>query len=102
MPRPRKPRHCQGAAPGEAFKPAGRPLRELDQLVLAADELEAMRLCDLLGLTQAAAGERMGVSRATVQRTVKSARAKVTRALVEGAALILRSPAVTEDAPAGE
>ena len=78
MPRPRKPRHCQGAAPGEAFKPAGRPMMELERLVLAADELEAMRLCDLLGLTQAEAGERMGVSRATVQRTVKSARAKVT------------------------
>lgn len=74
---------------------------ELERLVLAADELEAMRLCDLLGLTQAEAGVRMGISRATVQRTVKSARAKVTRALVEGAALILQPPA-TPHAPAGD
>lgn len=101
MPRPRKPRHCQGAIPGQAFKPVGRPLMELEQLVLAADELEAMRLCDLVGLTQAEAGERMGVSRATVQRTVKSARAKVTRALVEGAALILQPPTASTS-PAGD
>jgi len=92
MPRPRKPRQCQCAALGAAFKPAGIPLVELERLTLAADELEALRLCDLLGLTQAEAGARMGVSRATVQRIVAGARNKVARALVEGAALML-SPA---------
>ena len=74
---------------------------DLERLPLAADELEAMRLCDLVGLTQAEAGARMGVSRATVQRTVKSARAKVTRALVEGAALILQPP-IAPAVPAGD
>lgn len=92
MPRPRKPRQCQCAALGLAFKPAGIPLMELERLALAADELEALRLCDLLGLTQAEAGERMGVSRATVQRIVTSARGKVAKALVEGAALMLSPP----------
>ncbi|MFH1058000.1 MAG: DUF134 domain-containing protein [Pseudomonadota bacterium] len=89
MPRPRKPRQCQCTCLGQAFKPAGVPLMELERLTLAGDELEALRLCDLLGLTQAQAGARMGVSRATVQRIVTSARQKVARALVEGAALML-------------
>jgi predicted DNA-binding protein (UPF0251 family) len=48
-----------------------------------------MRLCDLEGLDQAAAGERMGVSRGTVQRLVKAGRETVIRTLVEGRALII-------------
>jgi predicted DNA-binding protein (UPF0251 family) len=54
---------------------------------LRLDELEALRLCDLEGLSQEEAGGRMGVSRGTVQRLVKSGRAKVVRALVRNAAL---------------
>jgi predicted DNA-binding protein (UPF0251 family) len=62
---------------------------ELEVLLLREDELEALRLCDLEGLDQASAGERMGVSRGTVQRLLKSGRAAVTRALVEGGALVI-------------
>ncbi len=62
---------------------------QVEHIGLATDELETLRLCDLLGLTQEEAGERMGVSRGTVQRIVKRARAKVARALVEGAAIII-------------
>lgn len=62
---------------------------------LAVDELEAMRLCDLLGLDQEEAGKRMGVSRGTVQRLLSAARAKVADALVSGKALmIVRTPYV--------
>ncbi len=89
MPRPRKPRHCGCPAFVRAFKPTGTPMPQLAKLELAEDELEALRLCDLLGLTQEEAGRRMGVSRGTVQRTVKSARAKVAQALTEGMALVL-------------
>jgi predicted DNA-binding protein (UPF0251 family) len=59
---------------------------------LAHDELEALRLCDLEGLTQEEAGLRMGVSRGTVQRTVKQARSKVAHALVNSAVLVLDPP----------
>jgi len=45
----------------------------LQVVQLALDELEALRLCDLLGLDQETAGERMGVSRGTVQRLLSSA-----------------------------
>lgn len=56
---------------------------------LAEDELEALRLCDLEGFDQMGAGDRMGVSRGTVQRLLKSGRATVVRALVEGGALLI-------------
>ena len=65
----------------------------LQVVQLNLDELEALRLCDLLGLDQEAAGERMGVSRGTVQRLLSSARAKVADALVNGKALVIvRTP----------
>ena len=67
----------------------------LQVVQLNLDELEALRLCDLLGLDQEAAGERMGVSRGTVQRLLSSARAKVADALVNGKALVIvRTPYV--------
>ena len=100
MPRPRKPRRYGCQACGHAFKPTGIPLSALKQLRLGADELESLRLCDLLGLTQEEAGLRMGVSRGTVQRMVKTARAKVAQALVEGAALLMDPPTeAPDDAP---
>lgn len=64
-------------------------MRDLDLVRLGLDELEAMRLCDLEGLEQESAGGRMGVSRGTVQRLVKSGRAKVMRALLDSSALVI-------------
>lgn len=91
-PRPCKPRRCGCPYGGRAFKPTRVPLSELEQIHIAHDELEAVRLCDLLGLSQDAAGRRMGVSRGTVQRLVWRTRFKVTRALVEGCALVFSDP----------
>jgi predicted DNA-binding protein (UPF0251 family) len=62
---------------------------ELEVLHLGEDELEALRLCDVEGLHQALAGDRMGVSRGTVQRLLKSGRATLVQALVENKALII-------------
>ncbi len=62
---------------------------ELAVVGLGLDELEALRLCDLEGHDQASAGERMGVSRGTVQRLLASGRGKVVRALVESSALVV-------------
>lgn len=62
---------------------------ELEVLHLGEDELEALRLCDVEGLHQALAGDRMGVSRGTVQRLLKSGRATLVKALVENKALII-------------
>ena len=88
-PRPRKPRRCGQLGNCQTFKPTGAPLSSLPVVEIMRDELETLRLCDLHGLTQEEAGERMGVSRGTVQRTVKQARRKVAEALINGAALML-------------
>jgi len=92
MPRPRKPRLCGCASDCRGFRPTGVPMPMVERIMLDHAELEALRLCDLEGLTQEQAGERMGVSRGTVQRTVKAARAKVAEALVLGKALLLEQP----------
>jgi predicted DNA-binding protein (UPF0251 family) len=64
-------------------------MSELEILRLGLDELEAMRLCDLEGHEQEVAGVRMGISRGTVQRLLKSGRAKVVRALLDSSALVI-------------
>lgn len=91
-PRPKKRRNCKcpHRLPGtQLFKPAGIPTRDLDKIQLMFDELEALRLCDGIGLSQAEAGENMGVSRGTVQRLVTSGRKKVVKAIVECQGLII-------------
>lgn len=89
MSRPKKHRHCECRSFGRAFKPSGIPMLELEQVLLQQDELESIRLCDLEGLAQDEAGQRMGVSRGTVQRLLARARNKVALAVVEGKALVL-------------
>lgn len=51
---------------------------------LTVEELEALRLCDLEGLSQDEAGSRMDISRGTFQRILYRARKKVASALVNG------------------
>jgi len=89
VPRPLKPRRCWGFPPHGTFVPVGVPPGRLQAVFLQLDELEALRLCDLLNMDQEEAGRQMGVSRATVQRLLASARAKVAEALVYGKALVI-------------
>ncbi len=91
-PRPRKPRRCcPSRRPSDhIFKPAGTPIGQLRQTELEADELEAMTLCDRDCMTQAEAGEQMGISRGTVQRLVVSGRKKVVEALLGGHVLVIK------------
>ncbi|MEF8847722.1 MAG: DUF134 domain-containing protein [Candidatus Thermoplasmatota archaeon] len=49
---------------------------------LTIDELEALRLVDLVDLTQQEAAQKMGVSRKTLWTDLHNARKKVTEALV--------------------
>lgn len=84
----KKPRHCRCTFKGKAFKPTGIPMSEVEQISLSRDELEALKLCDLDGLTQEGAGKRMGVSRGTVQRILSAARKKVAGALTRGRAIV--------------
>lgn len=95
MPRPRKERNCRQHEGDRVFKPRSIPMTELDVMTLGEDELEALRLCDVEGLHQAVAGERMGVSRGTVQRLLKTGRETIIRAIAETAALVIVSEAAT-------
>jgi len=95
MPRPFCQRRIAFVPSVTYFKPAGIPLRELEEVALTLDELEAIRLADLQGLYQEQAAQEMGVSRATFGRIVESARRKVAHALTSGKALRLEGGPVT-------
>jgi uncharacterized protein len=69
------------------FKPAGIPLRELEEICLSVEELEAVRLKDIEDLEQEQCAEKMNVSRPTFVRILDAARKKVAEALVQGKAI---------------
>ncbi|MGE5516238.1 MAG: DUF134 domain-containing protein [Bacteroidota bacterium] len=91
MTRPRCCRRLGDQPPCRRFKPTGIPAVLLEEVVLHADEYEAIRLADHLGLYHRDAAERMGISRQTFGRTVESARRKVARALTEGLTLAIEA-----------
>lgn len=61
-----------------------------DEIILNADEVEAIILADLKGLYHEQAAQLMGISRQTFGRIVESARKKVAEALVEGKILRIK------------
>ena len=69
------------------FKPAGVPLRVLEEVCLSVEEAEAIRLKDLEGLEQEECAEKMKISRPTFHRVLASARKKVADALLNGKAI---------------
>ena len=85
-----RPFKCRRVAfmPGVTyFKPAGIPLRSLEEIRLSVEEAEALRLKDLEGLEQEQGAEKMNVSRPTFQRVLASARKKMADALLNGKAI---------------
>ncbi len=89
MPRPRKLRCCRRYDADRVYKPQGVPLRDLATTVLTLDQFEALRLCDVEGLEQEAAGERLGVSRGTVQRLLYTARKQLIEAILNNQAVVI-------------
>ena len=89
MARPQKNRIVACDPTVSYFKPRGLPLRQIEEVRLTIDQMEALRLADLEGLSQKAAGEQMGVSRATFGRIVQRARYVVADALVNGKAILV-------------
>ena len=101
MPRPPKPRAVAHPPVSEYFKPRGIPMTELEERVLALDELEALRLVDLEALSQEEAGETMGVSRGTIGRLLERGRRTVVDALLHGHALRIEGGPVVATRPRG-
>jgi len=87
MPRARKKRCIYVDTHTRYFKPRGVPLEQLDIVRLTFEELEAIRLKDLIGLEQIEASEKMGISQPTFHRILKEARNKVSDALVNSKAI---------------
>lgn len=87
MPRPNKLRRIYGEFGETYFKPRGVAMVDLKEIVLEADELEAIRLSDLEDRYQNDAAELMGVSRQTFGNIIKRARQKIADALINGKAI---------------
>ena len=94
MPAPVKKRHVRNPPAWinsekemNYFKPAGVPLRDLDEVVLSHVELDCLRYADHEDVNQNIAGEKMGISQPSFSRHLKSARQKVTDAIINGKAL---------------
>lgn len=60
---------------------------ELEEILLDPDELEALRLADLLSFSHEKAAGEMNISRATFGRIVENARKKVADAVLNGKAI---------------
>ena len=85
-----RPVKCRRVAfmPGVTyFKPAGIPMRMLEEICLSVEEAEAIRLKDLEDLDQEQCAERMNISRPTFQRVLESARKKIADVLLNGKAI---------------
>lgn len=87
MARPFKCRHVCCTPEADYFKPRGIPIHDLEKVVLTMDEFEALRLADLEGLYQEAAGKRMSVSRQTFGNIIDSAHRKIADCIVNGKAI---------------
>ena len=85
--RPKCPRRVEHTPEVIYFKPRGVPLCELEVVALAVEELEALRLVDIEGLTQEDAAYQMGISRRSFWEDLQSARKKVAVALTTGKAI---------------
>jgi predicted DNA-binding protein (UPF0251 family) len=87
MPRPRKHRRVCCNPSVYYFKPRGIPVFELEEIILNHDELEALRLADLLAYSHENAAREMKISRATFGRIVEAARKKVADGILNGKAI---------------
>jgi len=87
MARPPKTRIICCSPSATYFKPRGIPLSELEEVVLSADEIEALRLADIDCLYHANAAGCMCVSRQTFGNILRAAHRKVADALVNSKAL---------------
>lgn len=100
MPRPYCRRRVGWMPCRSRFLPEGVDPRTAGVVGLTLDELEAIRLADLLGMYQEEAAQKMGVSRPTFARVLESGRKKVAEALVNGKGLLIEGGPVEMEATA--
>ena len=81
--RPKKYRIVRTDPKISQFSPRGKAGRP-DEVDLAMDEFEAIRLTDFMGLDQKEAARFMRISQPTFSRTLEKARKTIATALVKG------------------
>jgi len=82
--RPKKYRIVRYDPKISQFSPRGRPGRP-EEVQLAMDEFEALRLADHMGLPQKEAAQSMHISQPTYSRILKKARKTLILGLTKGA-----------------
>jgi len=87
MPRPRLKRRVRGRPNSSYFKPAGIPMNIIDEVIVTIDEFEAVRLIDFQEIPQEQAANKMQISQPTLSRILKSARRKISDAIINGKAI---------------
>ena len=87
MPRPCIRRRVRGRPNSDYFKPAGIRMIDLEENILSIDEFEAVRLIDLEETPQEKAAKKMNISQPTLSRILKSARKKLSDAIIKGKAI---------------
>jgi hypothetical protein len=85
--RPKRKRFISFSPEITYFKPAGIPLRNLEEEILTLDEVEAIRLADLDNLNQEEAAQKMRISRITFLRIIHLAHEKIAKSLIYGKAI---------------
>ena len=87
MVRPRRCRRISFQPDVTYFKPAGVPLRNLNEIIVNFDEAEAVRLVDLEEQDQKQVAKKMQISQPTLSRLLKSGRKKLADAIIKGKAI---------------
>jgi len=90
MPRPRLRRRVDFNPEVRYFKPQGVPMRQLEIIELSAEEVEALRLKNIMDLNQTDCAKQMHTSQSTLQRILDSAYKKLSRAINEGKAIQIK------------
>jgi len=94
MPRPKIQRRLGFDPSVYYFKPQGVPMRFLEEVVLLADELEALKLYEVDGLAQTLAAKKMNVSQPTFARILDRANKKIAEAIIYGKAIRIEKESI--------
>jgi len=87
MARPKQSRKVHYSPRVSYFKPMGVGFEKTEDIVIAPEEVEALRLIEIKKLSQEDAADSMNVSQPTFSRILKSARKKAAEAIVLGKAI---------------
>lgn len=79
----------EGDLEGRCYEPCCGDTASIDRVFIRRDELEILRLIDLMGMTQEDAASIVGISRRSLWRDLHEARRKVIEALVSGKGIVI-------------